>query len=371
MTPPESQRLLTVLSRAAALPTTAAVLACLIVAACSSTAPSPYAGGAGVSTWPASVTDERPRFREIFCSVLAERAHELPGHRSCDDALTRVGTEPGGSGKAVELDQSDRRLVAAIVPGIGWQCIADWLAPKNTAATHLRQFGYDMVGVSVDAMSSSMSNARQVRDAVMAVEPDGAQPRLVLIGYSKGVPDILEAVVSYPEIHGRIAAIVSVSGAVGGSPLAEEVTQSQLELLRHWPQAQCTTGDGGAIDSLRPTVRRAWLAENSLPVEIPLYSVLTCPRPDRISSALRLSYKKLSRLDARNDGMVLLDDQIIPRSTIVACLNADHWAVGVPIARSHSAFASLFVEDNDYPREVLLEAVLRFVEEDLAAATPD
>jgi hypothetical protein len=63
--------------------------------------------------------------------------------------------------------------------------------------------------------------------------------------------------------------------------------------------------------------------------------------------------------------MVLFDDQIIPGSTVIACLNADHWAVGVPIARSHSAFASLLVEDNDYPREALLEAILRFVEENL------
>jgi len=46
-------------------------------------------------------------------------------------------------------------------------------------------------------------------------------------------------------------------------------------------------------------------------------------------------------------------------------LNADHWAVAVPIARSHSFIGSTFVDKNDYPREALVEAVIRFVSEDL------
>ena len=46
-------------------------------------------------------------------------------------------------------------------------------------------------------------------------------------------------------------------------------------------------------------------------------------------------------------------------------INADHWAIAVPIARSHSFIGSTFVDKNDYPREALVEAVLRFVNEDL------
>jgi hypothetical protein len=60
-------------------------------------------------------------------------------------------------------------------------------------------------------------------------------------------------------------------------------------------------------------------------------------------------------------------DEIVPGSTLLGYVNADHWAVALPIARSHDTIASLFVTENAYPREALLEAVLRFVEEDLAA----
>ena len=43
-----------------------------------------------------------------------------------------------------------------------------------------------------------------------------------------------------------------------------------------------------------------------------------------------------------------------------------NWAIAVPIARSHGTIGSLFVTENAYPREALVEALLRFVEEDLA-----
>ncbi|HEU4350582.1 MAG TPA: hypothetical protein VFR66_01775 [Burkholderiales bacterium] len=56
----------------------------------------------------------------------------------------------------------------------------------------------------------------------------------------------------------------------------------------------------------------------------------------------------------------------MPGSTLVGYVNADHWALAVPIARTHAMMGSLFVDQNAYPREALIEALLRFVEEDLA-----
>jgi len=309
--------------------------------------------------------DKRGRFREIFCSILEERGTSLPDYRVCSDALTRVGVEPDGSGEAVELGQAKRRLKAIVVPGVGWDCVSQWLDLKDTVQKHVHQFGYDEEMIQVDALSSTTNNARQIRDAIMAMDSDSAEPELVLIGYSKGAPDILEAVVSYPEIRGSIAAVVSVAGAIGGSPLANDATQSQLELLTHWPGAQCTNGNGSAVESLRPQVRKTWLATHSLPPDFPYYSLVTYPNPERISSILKSSYNKLSQIDARNDGQLLFYDQIIPGSTLLGYVNADHWALVVPVARSHSMIGSTFVDHNDYPREALLEAVLRFVEEEL------
>ena len=314
----------------------------------------------------AGVQDKRGRMREIFCQVLEERGQTLPDYRPCEEALTRVGVEPAGTGKTVELGASTRRLIAAVVPGVGWDCFSDWLGLKGSVAEHLRQFGFDLVIVKVDGLSSSANSARQIREAIVAM-PQESQARLVLFGYSKGAPDILEAITSYPEIRPRVAAVVSIAGAVGGSPLANDAEESQLALLRHWPDAKCSPGDGGAIESLRPAVRKTWLAQHPLPADVPYYSLVTFPQPERISAVLKSGYNKLSQVDARNDSQVLFYDQVIPGSSLLGYINADHWALAVPIARSHAWLGSTLVNHNDYPREALLEAMLRFVEEDLAA----
>jgi hypothetical protein len=312
-------------------------------------------------------SDQRGRFREIYCAVLQARAGEVPDLRPCDDALTRLGVEPAGTGRPVPLGPSQRHLVLALVPGFGYECFAKWLQAPGTDNEHLRKYGYEQRLIKVDALSSSTHNARQIRDAVMAMEFGPGAPRIVLVGYSKGAPDVLEAITSYPEIRPRLAAVVSAAGSVGGSPLANDAEQYQADLLRHFPGATCDSGDGGAVASLRPAVRKAWLAQNPLPADVPTYSVVTLPKPERISSILRGSADKLSLIDGRNDSQMLFYDEVIPGSSLLAYVNADHWAIAVPLSRVHGTVTSLFVTENAYPREALAEAVLRFVEEDLAA----
>ena len=346
-----------------------ALLTCVALGACATKPLEPYSTETPplvlLPATQANIQDKRARFREIFCAVLEARASEIPDYQPCEEALTRVGVEPAGTGRPVALEPSSRRLVAAVVPGIGWDCFAPWLQAPGTVTAHVRKHGYDSMMIHVDALSGTKQNARQVRDAIMAMPQEAGEPRIVLIGYSKGAPDILEALVAYPELRSRVAALVSAAGAVGGSPLANDAKQYQADLLRHFPKATCTSGDGGGVESLRPATRKAWLAANPLPHEVRFYSLVTFPQPERISSILESSYKKLSRVDPRNDSQVIFYDQVVPGGTLLGYLNADHWAVAVPIARTHSTIGALFVTRNAYPREALLEAILRFVEEDL------
>lgn len=344
----------------------------LLIAACTSTAPAQPSieqTRRDVQAYIESenVRDERGRFREIYCAVLEARKDEVPDYRHCDEALRTTGFELGATGEPVNLGNTGSDYLMLLVPGLGWNCFEDWLDISNSAANHVAQFGYDARLLQVDGLSSSAHNARMIRDYVAGLpEADAGRP-IVLAGYSKGAPDILEALVSYPELAKRVVAVVSLAGAVHGSPLAVDSTQAQANMLTMVPGSKCEEehGDNDAVASLLPDVRKRWLAENPLPDHIRYYSVVTFPEEDRVSWALKNSYILLGQNDIRNDTQVIIFDQMIPGSSVMAIVNADHWAIAVPVARSHPLFGSTLVDKNDYPREAFLEAMLRYLDEAL------
>jgi hypothetical protein len=249
---------------------------------------------------------------------------------------------------------------------VAFSCVRSWLEEDQAGPRHAASQGFEVELVRVEGLSSSARNAAFVRDAILAL-PEGHGP-LVLIGYSKGANDILEALVRYPAAAERVSAVVAYAGAVRGSPLASEFSPETFNRIRHLPGADCVEGDGKALESLQPELRAARLAAQPLPAHIRYYSVVGFPEPDRVSAGLRHSWKKLGRLrDARNDSQLVFYDQIIPGSTVLAFANADHWAMAVPVARHHDAASLLYATDNDFPREVMLEAILRTIDADLAA----
>ena len=353
--------------------TTGLGLAISLLSACSSQPQVPFSYSlAPLSFEPGNtynVSDGRARFREIFCAANEDHGESLPDFRPCDDALVRFEDEPPPTGEPVSLGVSSAGLMGKMVPGLAYSCIKPWLHHDNSAPNHVATLGYETGFIQVEGIASSETNATLIADHIASLGPEHTERPLILFGYSKGVPDIFAFLAAYPELTAQVAAVVSYAGAVWGSPLADTANEKQLSWLTYIPGAECEKQDSKALETLSPANRKAWFADNTLPEHIRYYSVIAFPDPENISNGLQRFHRKLGELkDGRNDSQVVFYDQVIPGSTILGFFNADHWAMSVLIARQHEITQAVFADRNDFPREIALEAILRYIEEDLEKA---
>lgn len=311
----------------------------------------------------ANMEDGRGRFREIYCAVQKDHGATLPYSRPCEEVIFRLVDEPEPTRNLVPLGPSKLKLRVLVVPGLFNDCIK-FSSVYSYACAHLESYGYRAENLSVSGRSSSTHNAMEIRNALLGMDLQ-PEERIVLVGYSKGVPDILEAVVAYPEVRQIVAAVVSVAGAVNGSPLAGLIDKPYQELLKKIPVPQCAPGVGDPIESLKRSTRLEWLSRNRLPETIKYFSLAAFAGRDDISTILQPGYDQLALIDPRNDSQVIFYDAIIPGSTLLGFVKADHWAVAMPFSQDAPQLSSGLIDKNEFPREVLLEAMIRFVEEKL------
>jgi pimeloyl-ACP methyl ester carboxylesterase len=308
--------------------------------------------------------DGRSRYRELFCLELAGDPDFAQG--DCASYLHQLTDEETYAGPRLAPPASlDFKIV--VVPGLFSDCVRDFVRAFETSGEALATAGVEMEYLDVSGRSGSDANARIIANYVGALELAPGQ-RLVLVGHSKGAADILHFLVLFPEQASRVSAVLSVAGAINGSPRADDAEEDYRDWLSGLELATCEAGDGLAMESLTRRYRMNWLANNPLPGSVRYYSLAAFVKQDDVSVNSMRGYRALAKIDPRNDGQLLFYDQVIPGASLLAYLNANHWATALPITETHPLVAKMVVTNNRFPRNTMLKAALDYIALDLESS---
>jgi hypothetical protein len=311
---------------------------------------------------PQGIVDGRQEFRNNFCKSLEQTANAELSADDCETWLLRLSDETAGP--AQTGGRTETRLQILFVTGAFSECFGESARPFGSAITKLSGEDYRFGTIEVGGQSGTDHNAAQIA-TFLDEWPTHPDTPLILVGYSKGTSDILQFLVDYPLAAERVDAVISVSGAVRGSPLADRFDTFYRLLFSHLPSGHCEKGDGDVVHSLRTDVRKEWLKSNPLPDTVRYYSLAAFTTKDRMARALIGSWKILLGESPRNDGQLLPQDALIPGSTLLGYLNADHWSVAMEFEADHEFFAGRR-DPTPFPHKALLQAMLWQVGNDLA-----
>jgi hypothetical protein len=310
------------------------------------------------SNWAqAGIQDQRQAFADLFCQIYGEGG----ATSDCRHWLWSSTNVPATTAsRPSPLTPRQRTLV--IVPGIFGECVAPWATPFSSDHKALEGMGYRVTVLQLKGRGSSAVNAdiihKQLSDPALALKD------AVVIAYSKGLTDFMLAA-SQPEAEawrGNVSALVSVAGTANGSPAANHGASLYEDLLAKLPVEYCDPSDGGGVRSL--TYNEAMRVSDAFVASKPpfaTYSVIAVGAQGSINPVLKGFHRLLSRIDERNDGQVLMEDAVIPGSTVLGVFRADHWSIALPFEDSDAWQVKPLSVNNAFPRGVLIRAVLDFV----------
>ncbi|HSQ69190.1 MAG TPA: hypothetical protein VLM41_03835 [Steroidobacteraceae bacterium] len=341
-------------------------LAATLLAGCTATPVDPY----GPTTPPAvlatladaGVRDLRAPYREAVCRRLAQHGND------CDDILLRLsgeGTVPAAAASPAAVDLAERYRVV-MVPGFFAECFAVLAHTFADVERELGRQGYSVSHMQVPGRRSTAHNAAELARQFSELASD-ARP-IIVFAHSKGLLDTLEFIAGHPAASRQIAAVVSVAGAANGSPLADQLLTSYQRFVAGTPWPGCETGDGAEIDDLRRDVRLEWWYRNRAAIDVPVFSLVAAPRPERVSPGTLSTYRSLAEIDPRNDGKLIWYDQIVPGGYLLGYVNADHWTIAIPVAEELPPLARWFPDE--VPRTALAEAAIELIDRTLDADGP-
>jgi hypothetical protein len=302
--------------------------------------------------------DDAVRFSNLFCSVL--KTNPDGGEWGPCDEYMETPSE-----KSVDLLPMSRDYRVVVVPGIFSSCASDAPAFDRGRAYLKDKQGVDAALLNIPN-NSSEDNAKQIAKYLREQWAKDKR-KFILVGYSKGTPDIQTALATEADLKGMVAAFISIAGASGGSPVADALPDRLSSMLGKVNGKGGCEGDlSDGFKSLSVERRRQFLAQYPNPV-VPTFSIPAVADQDKVSKAMMQSWTIMNSFSPRNDAQLAEQDAIVPGSMNLGAARSDHFALALPLENMKGGVLKTFLDKNNYPRAALLESVVRFALQELKA----
>ena len=305
--------------------------------------------------------EDAVRFSNLFCSVLKTN----PDGGEWGPCSEYMETE---SEKEVQLKPMSRDFRVVVVPGIFSSCASDAPAFDRGRAYLKDKQGVDAALLNIPN-NSSEDNAKAIAK-YLREQFTKDKRKFILVGYSKGTPDIQMALATEPDLRNMVAAFVSIAGASGGSPVADALPDRLSGMLGKINGKGGCEGDlSDGFKSLSVERRRQFLAQYPRPF-VPTFSIPAVADQDKVSKAMLQSWTIMNGFSSRNDAQLTEQDAIVPGSMFLGAARSDHFALALPLENMKGGMLKSFLDKNNYPRAALLESVVRFALDELKAPAP-
>ena len=196
------------------------------------------------------------QFAEIFCSVLKQSNPDGGEWGGCENYIDNAGP----STRQLATLTSKYRI--EIIPGLMSSCFSDSPAFLEGQTALREKYGItaDLIPVPNDA---SEDNAKLIAKTLRERARRQAQSHSGWV--QQGAPDLEVALAQDPELSSIVAAVVSVAGAVGGSPIADSLPAIADRWINRYNLPGCRGDLSAGFKSLQRTARQAFWRQPSDP----------------------------------------------------------------------------------------------------------
>lgn len=305
-------------------------------------------------------------FATTFCGVLQGENPDGGSWGPCGNYLNAPPAE-SHSEKFARLDDTAlAKYRVLVIPGVLSSCQANTQAFQD-GQKHLQEKHGMTVEFLQTANDTSTNNGTKIAAYLRQKMSAEDSRKYIVVSYSKGSPDVQEALANDAQAREAIAAHVTVAGAIGGSPIAEtmpEIAQRYAGMLK---LGSCDGNVAEAFKSLRQDVRKQFLQDHPDPL-VPSFSLAAVSDETTTSKMLLQAWKLLTAYDPRTDSQLLQSDAVIPGGNFLGVLHADHLAVALNYENVTEATIKSAADHNHYPRVALFESAVRFAISNLSSS---